>query len=314
MLKYVNSAASSLPGDRTRSHRRGGFGHDLHRSVCASASARAFLRRRSAMSMRQLAVPVMAIATLAMNPATSSVRSSASPVQNIVLVHGAFADGSSYAKVIPLLTAKGFHVIAVQNPLETLAEDVAATRRAIAMQDGPVILVGHSWAGMVISEAGNDPKVAGLVYIAALVPDDGQSATDVTKAYPPTPGLEQAKPDATGWLWLTRKGIDEDFVPDLPPAERAIVYATQGPWNSKALSDRVTTAAWKSKPSWFVIVNDRMLPPAYERAIAARIDAKTTTLTTGHVPMLSKPQAVADVIIDAANTAQQRVARKTGTR
>src|SRR5438270_3503662 len=118
----------------------------------------------------------------------------ASTVKNVVLVHGAFADGSSWAKVIPLLEAKGLHVTAVQNPLSSLADDVAATKRAIAMQEGPVILVGHSWAGMVISEAGNDPKVTGLVYVAAIVPDEGQSG-DVVKPYPPSPGLAEAKPD-----------------------------------------------------------------------------------------------------------------------
>src|SRR6266852_5190559 len=142
------------------------------------------------------------------------------PVKNVVLVHGAFADGSSWAKVIPLLEARGLHVTAVQNPLYSLTDDVAATRRAIARQDGPVILVGHSWAGMVISEAGNDPKVAGLVYVAAIVPDEGQTAADVLKPYSSTPGLAEAKPDASGFLSLTPKGIDEDFVPDLRLAER----------------------------------------------------------------------------------------------
>ena len=195
----------------------------------------------------------------------------------------------------------GRTVAAVQNPLFSLADDVAATKRAIANQDGPVILVGHSWAGMVISEAGNDPKVAGLVYVAALVPDEGQSASDVVKPYPPGPGLGEAKPDATGFLSLSRKGIDEDFVPDLPPAERDIVYATQGPWNSACLADKVSIPAWKTKPSWFIAVNDRMLSPEYEQAIAKHIHATTTTLPTGHVPMLSKPKEVAAVIIDAAN-------------
>jgi pimeloyl-ACP methyl ester carboxylesterase len=225
--------------------------------------------------------------------------------RNVVLVHGAFADGSSYARVIPLLEAKGLHVTAVQNPLTSLADDVAATKRALASQNGPVILVGHSWAGMVISEAGNDPKVAALVYIAALVPDEGQSSTDVVKPYPPSPGLAEAKPDAAGFLSLSRKGVDEDFVPDLPAAQRAIVYATQGPWNSAALDDKVADPAWTTKPSWYIAVNDRMLPPEYEQAIAKHIHARTTTLTTGHVPMLSMPNKVADVIIDAANNAGQ---------
>src|SRR5256714_7703419 len=143
----------------------------------------------------------------------ASETAAAPTVRNVVLVHGAFADGSSWAKVIPLLEAKGLHVTAVQNPLSSLADDVAATKRAIASQNGPVILVGHSWAGMVISEAGNDPKVAALVYVAALVPDDGQSSTDVVKPYPPSPGLVEAKPDAAGSLSLSRKGADADFVP-----------------------------------------------------------------------------------------------------
>src|SRR2546428_9300816 len=224
-------------------------------------------------------------------------------VRNVVLVHGAFDDGSSWAKVIPLLEAKGLHVTAVQNPLSSLADDVAATKRAIAMQEGPVILVGHSWAGMVISEAGNDPKVAGLVYVAAIVPDEGQSAGDVVKPYPPSPGRAEAKPDAAGFLSLSRKGIDEDFVPDLPPAERAIVYATQGPWNSACLADKVSVPAWTTKPSWYIAVNDRMLSSEYEQAIAKHIHATTTTLPTGHVPMLSTPKDVAAVIIQATNTA-----------
>jgi pimeloyl-ACP methyl ester carboxylesterase len=225
-----------------------------------------------------------------------------STVKNVILVHGAFADGSSYAKVIPLLEAKGLHVTAVQNPLSSLADDVSATKRAIANQDGPVILVGHSWAGMVISEAGNDPKVAGLVYIAALIPDEGQSGNDVLKPYPAAPGLAEVKPDAAGFLSLTRKGIDEDFVPDLSPVERDIAYATQGPWNSTCLADKVSSPAWKTKPSWSIAAeNDRILPPEYEQAVSKHIRATTKTLRAGHVPMLSRPEEVADVIIEAAS-------------
>jgi pimeloyl-ACP methyl ester carboxylesterase len=231
---------------------------------------------------------------------------SSAAVKNVVLVHGAYADGSSYSKVIPLLEAKGLHVTAVQNPLSSLADDVAATKRALALQDGPVILVGHSSAGMVITEAGNDPKVVGLVYISAIVPDDGQSASDALKGYPATPGGAEQKADAAGYLSLTRKGVDEDFVPDLPPAERDLVYATQGDWNSTFLNEKVTTAAWKTKPSWMIIPNDRMVPPQSERDAAKRIKATTVTLTTGHVPMLSNPSAVAAVIIDAANNARNR--------
>lgn len=231
------------------------------------------------------------------------------PVRNVVLVHGAYADGSSWAKVIPLLRARGLRVTAVQNPLTSLADDVAATRRAIARQDGPVILVGHSSAGMVITEAGNDPKVVGLVYISAIIPDDGQSASDAVKGYPATPGLAEQKLDAAGYLTITRKGVDEDFVPDLPSAEREIVHATQGDWNSTFLAEKVTTAAWRTKPSWVVIVNDRMVPREHEVATARRIKATTVTLASGHVPMLSKPAAVAAVIVDAANQALGATAR-----
>jgi pimeloyl-ACP methyl ester carboxylesterase len=256
------------------------------------------------MMLKRFWIAPLAFASLLTAGATRSptVRTAA-PITNVVLVHGAFADGSSYAKVIPLLQARGLHVTVVQNPLTSLADDVAATKRALALQDGPAILVGHSWGGMVISEAGNDPKVAGLVYIAAIVPDAGQAANDVLKPYPSSPGLGQAKPDASGYLSLTRRGIDEDFVPDLPAAERNIVYITQGPWNSTGLSEKVAAPAWKTKPSWFIVVNDRMLPPEYERAIAKQINATTTTLTSGHVPMLSQPNAVAAVIIDAASKA-----------
>jgi pimeloyl-ACP methyl ester carboxylesterase len=246
------------------------------------------------------AAPLALLPVVAASGGRSRAATAAEPVRNIVLVHGAFADGSSYAKVISLLRAKGFRVTAVQNPLSSLADDVAATKRAIALQDGPVILVGHSWGGMAVSEAGNDPKVVGLVYIAALVPKEGQSAEDVLKPYPPTTGLGQMRPDAGGYLSLTRQGIEEDFVPDLPAAERDVVYATQGPWNSASLNERVSNPAWKTRPSWFVVVNDRILPAEYERAIAKHIMATTTTLPSGHVPMLSRPKEVAAVIIDAA--------------
>lgn len=250
-----------------------------------------------------LAAPVAIAALQAATPVPPTATAS-EPVRNIVLVHGAFADGSSYAKVIPLLEAQGFRVTAVQNPLSSLAADVEAARRAIALQDGPVILVGHSWGGMVISEAGNDPKVVGLVYIAALVPTEGQATNDVLKPYPPTPGLGHLHVDASGYLTLTRQGIEEDFVPDLPPAERALVYATQGPWNSTALAETVAEPAWKTRPSWFIAVDDRMLPADYELAIAKRIGARTTKLAAGHVPMLSRPKDVAAVIMDAAKSAR----------
>jgi pimeloyl-ACP methyl ester carboxylesterase len=221
-------------------------------------------------------------------------------VKNIVLVHGAFADGSSWSKVITLLDAKGFHCVAVQIPLTSLADDVATTERAIALQDGPVILVGHSYGGAVITQAGNDPKVVGLVYVA-FAPAEGESVGSLTAPYPPAPLGSELRPDAQGFLWVTPKGIDEDFAQDLTPAEKQLALATQGPTNAAAFGATITTAAWKTKPSWFVIAaNDRAIPPALEKAEAARMKATSVTVPSSHVAMLSHPIEVAHLIEQAA--------------
>lgn len=221
-------------------------------------------------------------------------------IKNVVLVHGAFADGSSWAGVIPLLQDKGYHVIAVQNPLTSLEDDVAATKRAIALMDGPVLLVGHSWAGMVISAAGNDPKVAGLLYVAALVPDEGQSVVDVNAPYPAGPGSAEFRPDADGFLSLTPKGIHEAFAQDLPVAKRNELVATQTPWAASATTQKVYNVAWKHKPSWAIVAQeDRMIDPGQERATAKMINATTIELKSSHVPMVSQPEKVADFIVKA---------------
>jgi pimeloyl-ACP methyl ester carboxylesterase len=219
-----------------------------------------------------------------------------------VLVPGAWADGSSWAKVIPLLEAKGLHVVAVQNPLTSLADDVAATKRIIDAQDGPVLLVGHSYGGAVITEAGNNPKVAGLVYVAAFAPDAGESALSLGKKYPDTPGGGEIRPIEDGFLVLTAKGVQEDFAPDLTPAERTLVYDTQGPTaGGPGLAAPITTAAWKSKPNWFIVAgNDRMIAPQQEKDSAKQMNAKTLVLPTSHVPMLAKPKEVAEFIGNAA--------------
>jgi pimeloyl-ACP methyl ester carboxylesterase len=225
------------------------------------------------------------------------------PIKNVVLVHGAWADGSSWSKVIPILEAKGLHVVSVQNPLTSLADDVAATNRIINAQDGPVLLVGHSYGGAVITEAGNNPKVAGLVYVAAFAPDAGESALSLGKSYGATPGGSEIRPIEDGFLVLTPKGINEDFGPDLTQAERTLMVATQGPTSGAgALAAPITTAAWHTKPSWFVIAsNDRMIAPEQERVTAKRMNAKTLTLSASHVAMLAKPKEVADFIVDAAS-------------
>ena len=234
-------------------------------------------------------------------PHSARAQSAPAGVKNVVLVHGAFADGSSWGKVISLLLAKELNVIAVQLPLTSLADDVAATKRALAKMNGPVLLVGHSWGGMVITEAGNDPKVTGLVYVAAFVPDAGQTLENLTKDYPASPAGAEFRQDAAGFLTLSPKGIDSFFVPDLPAGERQLVYATQGPWMGKNFVAKPTQAAWKTKPSWAVVASDDlMIHPDQQRDQARRIKATTIEVKSGHAPMLSQAGKVAAFILDAA--------------
>jgi pimeloyl-ACP methyl ester carboxylesterase len=223
-------------------------------------------------------------------------------VHNIVLVHGAWADGSSWNKIIPLLEKKGFHVTAVHLPFTTLGDDAATVKRAIALQDGPVLLVGHSYGGVVITEAGDDPKVAGLVYVAAFAPDQGQSAGDVNNQYPPTPGDKEFLPDANGFLRLSDKGVEEDFAQDLTAAEKQLIAATQGQVSGpNELGAKVTTAAWKQKPTFYIVADqDRMIAPELEKKFAEQMHAKTIHIASSHVPMLSHPAEVASFIAAAA--------------
>jgi pimeloyl-ACP methyl ester carboxylesterase len=219
----------------------------------------------------------------------------------IILVHGAFADGSSWSKVIPMLQAKGYRVTAVQNPLTSLADDVAATNRVINQQTEPVILVGHSWAGVVITEAGNNPKVSSLVYVSALAPDSGQSIVDAVAGFPPAPYEKTLIKDEGGFLWLPPATIATHFAQDLTPVEQGVIAATQVPWYSGCLTDKVTNAAWRDKPSrWVIGEKDLMVSPALQAKMADNIKAKITRVQTSHVAMLADPKAVTAVIIDAA--------------
>jgi pimeloyl-ACP methyl ester carboxylesterase len=225
-------------------------------------------------------------------------------VKNIVLVHGAFADGSSWNKVVPILETRGFHVVAVQNPLTSLEDDVNATRRILALQDGPVILVGHSWGGAVITEAGDDPKVAGLVYVAAYVPDAGASANANSAPYGLTPGQNSIQVDSQHFARMSEEGILNFFAQGLPLAERRVVLAVQGQTYGPIFDEKLTHAAWKSKPSWHVIsTDDHTLSPAMEEADAKKASGKAVKLPTCHVAMLQEPEKVADVITDAAKGA-----------
>jgi pimeloyl-ACP methyl ester carboxylesterase len=224
-------------------------------------------------------------------------------VKNIVLVHGAFADGSSWSKVIRQLQAKGYNVIAVQNPLTSVADDVAATKRAIAQMDGPVLLAAHSYGGMVISEAGKDPKVAGLLYVSALVPEEGQNANDVNAAMPTTGVEKEFLISPEGFVSLSEKAINEHFVPDATPEERKLIYATQVALHASAGEEKVYSPAWKTKPSWYIVAkHDGVINPDLERFKAKLINATTLELDSGHVPMVTEPKKVTNFIIEAARS------------
>jgi pimeloyl-ACP methyl ester carboxylesterase len=222
--------------------------------------------------------------------------------KNVVLVHGAFADGSSWENVIPLLEARGAHVVAVQNPLSSLDDDVAATKRVIDQQTGPVTLVGHSWAGVVISEAGNEDKVKNLVYVAAFAPDSGQSIDDMMKGKPAPVWASELQKDSAGNLTLSTKAVLEDFAQDVPLQQRRVIAATQG---SACIGQKVTKAAWHDKPSYFVVTEqDRMIDPSLQQAMAKKIGAHVTATNASHVAMVSQPKLVADTIGAAAKAAQ----------
>ena len=224
---------------------------------------------------------------------------------NVVLVHGALADGNSWAKVIPLLQARGLHVVAVQNPLTSLADDVAATERTIEQQKGPVVLAGHSWAGVVITEAGNNDKVKTLVYVDAFAPDRGQSINDLLAGLPQAPYNALFIADSGGFLTLPETAIATYFAQDLSPTEIRTVAATQGPWAERCLGDKVTQAAWHKKPSiWVIGSQDRFIPPALQEKMAANIGAEVVHTPSSHVAMLSRPRVVADAIIAAAEASK----------
>lgn len=217
----------------------------------------------------------------------------------IVFAHGLWADGSCYGKVIPHLLADGFQVISTQNHLNTVADDVAAVRASLARATGPVVLVGHSYGGSVISAAGTDERVAALVYICALAPNDGDTSTLDQAKYPPTPVFQHIEV-VEGRIWLKPSGMPE-FAGDLPEAEQKLVWATQMAPLADLFEQPVRGAAWKHKPSSYILgTKDRTVQPELQKELAARIKAKVTEVPSSHVPMLSHPQTVYTVIRDAA--------------
>ena len=244
------------------------------------------------------------MANQALNLDVEAKGSLATHVKNIVLVHGAFADGSSWSKVIPLLQKMDYHVVTVQNPMTSLADEVAFTKRIIALQDGPLILVAHSWGGAVITQAGDDPKVAGLVYITAYAPEVGESSNDAGTPYGWTFGQKQIRLTADKFATLTTEGMLNYVTEGLPMEERLLALATQGQSYGPMFDEKLTVAAWKTKPTWALVsTQDQMLAPAMEATMAKRMGAVTVFVDSCHMVIQQLPNEVASLIDQAARNA-----------
>jgi pimeloyl-ACP methyl ester carboxylesterase len=226
----------------------------------------------------------------------------AAPVEakNVVLVHGAWADGSSWAEVIPLLQAAGLKVTAVQNPLTTLADSDAATRRELAQQDGPTVLVAHSWGGTVISDVGTDPKVTALVYVAARAPDTGEDFVALSGKFP-TGAVRAGIQEHDGFTKLSEDSFLKYFANGVEPKDAKVLYAVQQPTAASIFGGRTTAAAWRSKPSWYAVSKqDQTINPDLERFLAKRMNATTVEVEAGHLSLVSHPKEIADLILAAA--------------
>ena len=222
-------------------------------------------------------------------------------VRNVVLVHGGFVDGSGWQGVYDVLKKDGYKVSVVQNPTTSLADDVAVTKRMLAAQEGPAILVGHSYGGVVITEAGNDPKVAALVYIAAFAPDSGESVSSLIKNPPPGAPVPPILPPQDGFLFLDRTKFQASFAADVSADAAAFMADSQVPWGLDALNGAVSQAAWKTKPSWYLVsTEDKMIPPDAQRAMAKRAGSTVVEVKGSHAVYVSQPQAVTSIVEKAA--------------
>jgi pimeloyl-ACP methyl ester carboxylesterase len=228
------------------------------------------------------------------------------PVRNVVLVHGGFVDGSGWQGVYDLLTGDGFHVSIVQNPTLSLEDDVAVTSRVLDLQDGPTVLVGHSYGGAVITEAGTHTNVAALAYIAAFAPDKGESVNTLIADPPPGAPVPPILPPQDGFLFLDRTKFADSFAADLPPRQATFMADSQVPWGVDALRGAITEPAWRIKPSWYLVAtDDRMIPPPAQRAMSERAGATVTEAPGSHAIYVSRPQAVADLVKQAAAAVQR---------
>lgn len=236
-------------------------------------------------------------ASLLPRPALAQTASSA---RNIVLVHGLFADGSCWSEVIERLQAAGLNATAVQNPLTTLDAAVASTQRVLARQDGSTVLVGHSFSGMIVTEAGVDPKVTALVYVAARAPDAGEDYTALAKNFPTPPASAGIVFDGDEGR-LSEAAFLHDFAGDLPEAKAKVLYAVQAPFQKALLAGKTTHAAWRSKPSFYAVsTEDRTINPDLERFMAKRMGAETIEIKASHLSLISHPQEITDLILKAA--------------
>jgi pimeloyl-ACP methyl ester carboxylesterase len=256
------------------------------------------------------ALAIMTI-ILIMGENTMAQTKSTTVVKNIVLVHGGLVDGSGWEGVYNVLKKDGYSVTIVQNPTISLADDVAFTKRAIAVQNGPVILVGHSYGGAVITEAGNDPKVAGLVYITAFALDKGESVSSLIKDPPPGAPVPPLLPPVDGFLLLDKAKFPASFAGDVSPEKAEFMADSQVPWGVEALGGIISEPAWKAKPSWYLLTTeDRMLPPDAQRLMSKRAGTTVVEVKSSHAVCVSHPQAVARIIEEAARGAL--VATKEG--
>ena len=277
------------------------------RRLCITERTHAVNIRRF-LSLATLTLLGGAALDLHAEPKTSAPSASALPT--IVLVHGAFADGSSWDRVVPLLRAKGYSVVALHQPLSSLADDVAAARRAIDAQPGDVVLVGHSYGGAVITEAGNNPKVKSLVYVAAFGPDANESINDLGRGKAPPVWITSLRVDSGGYGWLPESTVLHDFAQDLPAAEASIVATKQGPIFLKNFDEKIKLAAWHSRPVFYLRASeDHMIDPAAQELMATRMHATLTSIPASHVPMISRPKDVAKVILAAAEARRPPVAQ-----
>src|SRR6516225_6923015 len=234
-------------------------------------------------------------------------QANANGVKNVVLVHGGFVDGSGWQGVYDTLKADGYNVSIVRNPTISLADDVAVTKRILAAQNGPTILVGHSYGGVVITEAGTDPKVAALVYIAAFAPDKDESVNTLLAGFPTDGPQPPILPPRDGFLFLDRDKFHPSFAGDLPAADAAFMADSQVPWGVDALGGAITDPAWRARPSWYLLTTqDRMIPPPAQHAMAERAGAPTVEVAASHSVYVSQPAAVADLIKQAATAVAAR--------